>query len=334
MTDQTIEMETTMSKLSKIVFAAIGLACLAPTLAAAQSWPTRPIKLICPFPPGGGTDVIARIVALQLSIRLGQQVYVENRGGANGGAGSLEVARAEPDGYTLGAISDSPNTVNPSLYGNLQYVPLRDFIAVARINHFPSYLVAHPSVPIKNVADLIAYAKANPGKLNYSSGGVGNFSHLGLAMLAFQTGINIVHVPYRGIGPATTAVLAGDVQLTYNNVATAKPHVDAGKLTGLGVGTSDRLPALPNVPAIAETVPGFNVTPWVGIFAPAKTPKEIAARLSKEVDALLKDPAIVKNFADQQIRAAYLDTPAFTAEIKKETDAWEKVIKTLGIKVE
>jgi tripartite-type tricarboxylate transporter receptor subunit TctC len=312
-----------------------GIAATAlPALARAQAWPSRPIKLICPFPAGGGTDVIARIVAQQLSTRLGQNVYVENRSGANGGAGSLEVVRAEPDGYTLGAISDSPNTVNPSLYANLQYVPLRDFVTVARVNHFPSYLVAHPSVPIKNVAELIAYAKANPGKLNYSSGGVGNFSHLGLAMLAFQTGINIVHVPYRGIGPATTAILAGEVQLTYNNVATAKPHVDAGKLTGLGVGTSTRLPALPDVPAIAETVPGFNVTPWVGIFAPAKTPKEITERLSKEVDALLKDPAVVKNFADQQIRAAYLDTPEFTAEIKKETDAWEKVIKTMGIKVE
>ena len=144
------------------------------------------------------------------------------------------------------------------MYANLQYVPLRDFIAVARVNHFPSYLVAHPSVPIKNVAELIAYAKANPGKLNYSSGGVGNFSHLGLAMLAFQTGINIVHVPYRGIGPATTAVLAGEVQLTYNNVATALPHVQAGKLTGLAVGTSTRLPALPDVPAVAETRSGLQ----------------------------------------------------------------------------
>ncbi len=323
-----------MRRIAIQALTALSVLCLAPALANAQAWPSRPIKLICPFPPGGGTDVIARIVAQQLSIRLGQQVVVENRSGANGGAGSLEVARAEPDGYTLGAISDSPNTVNPSLYSNLQYVPLRDFVPVARVNHFPSYLVANPSVPIKTVAELIAYAKANPGQLNYSSGGVGNFSHLGLAMLSFQTGINIVHVPYRGIGPATTAVLAGEVQLTYNNVATAKPHVDAGKLTGLGVGTLDRLPALPNVPAIAETVPGFNVTPWVGIFAPAKTPKEITARISKEVDAMLKDPAIVKNFADQQIRAAYLDTPEFTAEIKKETDAWEKVIKTLGIKVE
>jgi tripartite-type tricarboxylate transporter receptor subunit TctC len=318
----------------KTLAVTLALAGALPMAAQAQSWPNRPIKLICPFPAGGGTDVIARIVAQQLSNRLGQQVYVENRGGANGGAGSLEVARAEADGYTLGAISDSPMTVNPSMYPNLQYQPLRDFIAVARINHFPSFLVAHPSVPVKTVADLIAYAKANPGTLNYSSGGVGNFSHLGLETLAFQTGIKIVHVPYRGVGPATTAIIAGDVQLMYSNVATALPHVQAGKLTGLAVGTSERLLALPNIPAVAETVPGFNVTPWVGLFAPVKTPKEIAERLSREVDALLKDAAVVKHFADQQIRAAYLDSAAFTQEIEKETDQWSKVIKTLGIKAE
>jgi tripartite-type tricarboxylate transporter receptor subunit TctC len=323
-----------MTKALKTLCAAIGLICLVPALAAAQSWPTRPIKMICPFPAGGGTDQIARIVALQLSKRLGQQVYVENRGGANGGLGAQEVMRAEPDGYTIGAISDSPMTVNPSMYEKLAYSPLRDFSAVARINHFPSYLVANPSVPIKSVADLIKLAKEKPGTLNYSSGGVGNFSHLGLAVLAFKTGINVVHVPYRGVGPATQAILAGDVQLMYSNVATALPHVQAGKLTGLAVGGEQRLPALPNVPTVAETVPGFDVTPWVGVFVPAKTPKEIVARLSKEVDALLKDPEVVKIFDANQIRAAYLDSEPFTRQIKKETDDWEKVIKTLGIKVE
>ena len=323
-----------MRRIATQCLMALAILGLAPVLAAADWQPTRPIKLICPFPAGGGTDIIARIVAQHLSTRLGQQVYVENRGGANGGLGALEVSRAAPDGYTLGAISDSPMTVNPSMYEKLQYKPLVDFIPVARINHFPSLLVAHPSVPIKTVADLIAYAKANPGKLNFSSGGVGNFSHLGLEMLAFQSGIKIVHVPYKGVGPATQAVIAGDVQLMYNNVASALPHVQAGKLTALAVGTPTRLPALPDIPAAAETVPGFSVTPWVGLFAPAKTPNEIVSRLSKEVDALLKDPAVVKNFADQQIRAAYLDTPAFAQEIQKEMDAWAKVIKTLGIKAD
>ena len=317
-----------------LVLAAIAVGIL-PTVAGAQGWqPTRPIKMICPYPAGGGTDQIARIVALQLSKRLGQQVYVENRGGANGGLGTQEVMRAEPDGYTVGAISDSPMTVNPSMYEKLAYSPLRDFIAVARINHFPSYLVANPSVPAKTVADLIKLAKEKPGTLNYSSGGVGNFSHLGLAVLAFKTGINIVHVPYRGVGPATQAVLAGDVQLMYNNVATALPHVQVGKLTGLAVGGTTRLPALPDVPTVAETVPGFDVTPWVGVFAPAKTPKEIVTRLSREADALLKDPEVVKIFDANQIRAAYLDSEPFTQQIRKETDDWEKVIKTLGIKAD
>jgi tripartite-type tricarboxylate transporter receptor subunit TctC len=313
--------------------AAFALLCLAPALASADWKPTRTIKLICPFPAGGGTDQIARIVAQQLSIRLGQQVIVENRGGANGGLGAQEVMRADPDGYTLGAISDSPMTVNPWMYEKLSYRPLQDFIAVARINHFPSLVVANPSTGIKTISDLIKAAKAKPGTLNYSSGGVGNFSHLGLAMLAFKTGVNIVHVPYKGVGPATQAVLAGEVQLMYNNFATAYSHVQAGKLNGLAVGGTERLADFPNIPTVAETIPGFDVTPWVGLFAPAKTPKEIVARLSAEVAALLKDPAVVKIFKASQINAAYLDSEPFAKQIKTETDNWETVIKTLGIKI-
>ena len=314
--------------------ALLGLLGLIVAPAAADWQPTRTIKMICPFPAGGGTDQIARIVALQLSKRLGQQVVVENRGGANGGLGAQEVMRADPDGYTIGAISDSPMTVNPWMYEKLAYKPLQDFIPVARINHFPSYLVANPSTGIKTVADLIKAAKDKPGALNYSSGGVGNFSHLGLAVLAFKTGINIVHVPYRGVGPATTAVLAGDVQLMYNNIATALPHVQAGKLTGIAVGGEKRLAALPNVPTVAETVPGFDVTPWVGLFVPAKTPKDIVVRLSKETDALLKDPEVIKIFEANMIDAAYLDSEPFAKQIAKETEGWEKVIKTLGIKAD
>ena len=246
----------------------LGLAALIPAPAAADWQPTRPIKLICPYPAGGGTDQIARIVAQQLSKRLGQQVVVENRGGANGGLGAQEVMRAEPDGYTLGAISDSPMTVNPWMYEKLAYRPLQDFIAVARVNHFPSLVVANPSTGIKTIADLIKVAKDKPGTLNYSSGGVGNFSHLGLAVVGFKTGVNIVHVPYKGVGPATQAVLAGDVQLMYNNFATAWPHVQAGKLNGLAVGGTERLPDYPNIPTVAETIPGFDVTPWVGLVTP------------------------------------------------------------------
>jgi tripartite-type tricarboxylate transporter receptor subunit TctC len=225
-------------------------------------------------------------------------------------------------------------TVNPWMYEKLAYSPARDFIAVARINHFPSLVVANPATGIKSIPDLIRVAKEKPGTLNYSSGGVGNFSHLGLAVVGFKTGINIVHVPYRGVGPATQAVLAGDVQLMYNNFATAWPHVQAGKLNGLAVGGTERLPEYPNIPTVAETIPGFNVTPWVGVFAPAKTPKDVVTRLSKEVEALVKDPEVIKIFQANQIRAAYLDTESFTRQIAKETADWEKVIKTLGIKAD
>ena len=283
----------------------LGLLAVAPQVASAQQWPTRPIKLICPFPAGGGTDQIARIVAEQLSKRLGQQVVVENRGGANGGLGAQEVMRADPDGYTLGAISDSPMTVNPWMYDKLPYSPLKDFVAVARVNHFPSLVVAHPSTGIKSIGDLIKAAKEKPGTLNYSSGGV---------------------------GPATTAVLAGDVQLMYNNFATAYPHVQAGKLVGLAVGGTERLPDYPDIPTVAETIPGFDVTPWVGVFAPANTPKDVVARLSKEVAALVADPDVIRIFKANQIRAAYLDSEPFTKQITQETANWENVIKTLGIK--
>jgi tripartite-type tricarboxylate transporter receptor subunit TctC len=242
--------------------------------------------------------------------------------------------QSAPDGYTLGAISDGPTVINPVLYEKNPYHPQRDFVPVAQMIKFPSILTANPSVPAKNVAELIALAKAKPGTLNYSSGGTGNFSHLGLELFAYQAGIKLVHVPYRGVGPATTAVLAGDVQLMYNNVATALEHVKAGKLVGLAVGEPQRLPALPDIPAIAETLPGFEFAAWVGIFAPLKTPPEIVARVSRETAAFLKDPEVVKIFREQQIVASYRDPDEFAKYIRAELDKWGPIIKTLGIKGE
>lgn len=317
-----------------VIAMAIAVLCLAPALAAAQAWPTKPIKMIVPFPAGGGTDFIGRLAAKQLGDRLGQTVFVDNRGGANGQIGAQALMQSPPDGYTIAAISDGPTVINPALYEKLAYHPLRDFVPVAMMIKFPSMLTAHPSVPARNVAELIALAKAKPGTLNYSSGGTGNFSHLGLELFAYQTGIKLVHVPYRGVAPATTAVLAGDVQLMYNNVATALEHVRAGKLIALAVGEPKRLPALPDIPAIAETVPGFEFAAWVGIFAPAKTPPEIVARISKETAAFLGSPEIAKIFAEQQIVASYRDSDDFTRYIRQELDKWSGIIKTLGIKGE
>ncbi len=313
---------------------AVAILCLTPALAAAQAWPGKPIRMIVPFPAGGGTDMIGRLAAKQLGDRLGQPVIVDNRGGANGAIGAQALAQSPPDGYTIASISDGPTVINPLLYEKNPYRPLRDFVPVAMMIKFPSMLTAHPSVGIRNVAELIALAKAKPGALNYSSGGTGNFSHLGLELLAYQAGIKLTHVPYRGVAPAMTALLAGDVQLMYNNVATALEHVRAGKMVALAVGEAQRLPALPDIPAIAETVPGFEFAAWVGIFAPAKTPTEIVARLSRETAAFLKDPEVVKIFAQQQIVASYRDSEDFAQYIRGELDKWAGVIKTLGIKGE
>jgi tripartite-type tricarboxylate transporter receptor subunit TctC len=299
---------------------------------SAQAWPQRPIRMICPFPAGGGTDFIARLAAKHLSDRLGQQVYVENRGGANGAIGLQALMQSDPDGYTIGAISDGPIVANPALYEKLAYQPLRDFIPVAMMIRYPSMLIAHPGVGVRNVAELIALAKAKPGVLTYSSGGTGNFSHLGLELLALQTGIKLLHVPYRGVGPATMALIGGDVQLMYNNVATALEHVRGGKAVPIAVGEPARLPALPDIPAVAETVPGFEMSAWVAIFVPAKTPKDVVTRLSQEVAALLKDPDVVKIFAEQQILAFYKDPDDLARYIKVELEKWDRVIKTAGIK--
>ncbi|MET0670033.1 MAG: tripartite tricarboxylate transporter substrate binding protein [Xanthobacteraceae bacterium] len=316
--------------------AALALLCLTPALAQAQqAWqPTRQIKAIVPFPAGGGTDLMGRLVAKGLSERLGQQVYVENIGGANGSIGVQAVQRAEPDGYTIGVLSDGPMIVNPALYPNNPYQTLRDFVPVAMVNRFPSLLTAHPSTGIKTVADLIRIAKEKPGTLNYSSGGIGNFSHMGLELLAHQTRIKIVHVPYKGVGPATLAVLSGEVQLMYNNVATAIEHVRAGKNNGLAIGESKRMAGLPDVPTIAETVPGYDFSAWIGIYVPAKTPAPVVARISKAIAEFLQDPATQKYFSDQFITASYKDSPEFSAYIKDELTKWDDVVKKAGIKVQ
>ena len=305
-----------------------------PATALAQAWPQKPIKMIVPFPAGGGTDFIARVAAKHLSERLGQQVFVENRGGANGGVGLQALMQADPDGYT---IATSPTRRWWSIRGSTTSCPISRCAISCRsatLVRFPGVLAAHPSVPVKNVAELIALAKAKPGRLAYSSGGVGNFSHLALELFSLSTGIKLLHVPYKGTGPASLALIAGEVQLGFNNVQTALQNVRAGQMKALAVAEPQRVPALPDVPTVAETVPGFTMAPWIGIIVPAKTPKEIVARLTQETLAVMRDPEVIKLLTEQQVTPMATGPEEFEALIKRDLERWSNVIKTAGIKGE
>jgi tripartite-type tricarboxylate transporter receptor subunit TctC len=319
-----------------IAAALVGLiACGLPGSAAfAQGWPNKPIKMIVPFPAGGGTDFIGRLMAQHLSKRLGQQVYVENRGGANGAIGLQALKQADPDGYTIAATSDTPMVVNPALQANLPYKPLEDFIPVATMVRFPGLIAAHPSVPFRTVPEMIAAAKAKPGSLAYASAGIGNFSHLAMELFSMQAGVQLLHVPYKGTGPAAIGLIAGEVQLAFNNVQTTLQNIRENQIIALGVGEPQRVPVLPNVPTIAETVPGFGMAPWVGIIVPAKTPKEVVDRLNREVTAVMNDPEVIRVLAAQQVTPFPLDQAKFAELVKSDTEKWAKVIKTANIKVD
>jgi tripartite-type tricarboxylate transporter receptor subunit TctC len=310
------------------------LACALPATALAQAWPQRPIKMIVPFPAGGGTDFIGRLAAKHLSDRLGQQVFVENRGGANGAIGLQALMQSDPDGYTIATSSDTPLVVNPWLYDKLPYQALRDFVPVATLVRFPGMLAVHPSVPAASVAELIALAKAKPGSLAYASAGVGNFSHLAMELFSLATGVKLLHVPYKGTGPASLALIGGDVQMGFNNVQTLLQNVRGGQLRALAVAEPQRVAALPDVPTVAETVPGFSMAPWIGIIVPVKTPKDVVARLGEATLAVMRDPEVIKVLNDQQVTPMAMGSDQFEELIKKDLDRWANVIKTAGIKGE
>jgi tripartite-type tricarboxylate transporter receptor subunit TctC len=327
-------MRIQLAKLASALGLAVTLASAALAQAPLQPWPQRSIKMIVPFPAGGGTDFIARIAAKHLSDRLGHQVFVENRGGANGAIGLQALMQSEPDGYTIATCSDTPLVVNPSLYDKLAYAPLRDFIPVANMVRFPGMLAVHPSLPARSVAELIALAKAKPATLTYASAGVGNFSHLAMELFSQATGVKLVHVPYKGTGPASLALIGGEVQMGFNNVQLLLQPVQAGQLVALAVAEPKRMSALPDVPAVAETVPGFEMAPWVGIIAPARTPKEIVERLSQETLAVMREPQVVKQLTEQQVTPFALGPDQLGDLIRKDLDKWAGVIKSAGIKGE
>lgn len=304
-----------------------------PRQAWAQAYPSRPITLIVFLPAGAIPDVIARLIGEALSRRLGQPVIVENRPGAGGNLALQTVARAPADGQTLLLLA-SPHAINASLYPNSPANLTKDIIPVATINRDTFVLSVNPSMPVKTVPEFIAYAKANPGKINLSSNGTGNLPHLAGELFKSAAGIDVLHVPYRGSPAALAALTAGDVQALFDTVGVSLPLIQAGKIRAIGVSSTTRVAKLPDVQTIAETLPGYTVTGWIGIGAPKGTPAEIVQRLNQEINAVLDDPAIKAKMAEFNSEP-FVSTPAefakFTAE---DADKWAKVVKALGLKVD
>lgn len=305
------------------------------SIAAAQTYPSKPIRLIVPFPPGGPADALARLVGDKLSTSLKAQVIVENRAGAGGNIGMELGAKAPPDGHTLVLAPTGNLTVNPSLYRNVPYDVARDFLPVTALASVPNILVVHPSVPVKSVGELIAYAKSHPGQLNFSSPGPGSGAHLAGELFKSSAGLDMVHVPFNGIAPAVTAVLGGQVQVMFAGASSALPHVKGNKMTALGVASLKRMAAAPELPTIAESgLPGFDVTSWYGIVAPAGTPMEIVNLLQAAIASVLAQPDSREKLAGLGAEPMG-NTPAeFALMIRAETAKWGKIVKDANIRVE
>lgn len=314
---------------------AAGLATLPATawIARAQSYPTRPLRWIVGFPPGGGADTVARIMGPWLAERLGQQVIIENRPGASTNLAAQAVINSPPDGYTL-LFYGASTLVNTSIFHNLPFDVRRDIAPVAGLVTFPMVLVANPSLPAKTVGELIAHARANPGKVTMASFGTGTASHLAGELFKMMAGIDMVHVPYRGGAPMVTDLIAGQVQVGFDVMVTSLPHVRTGALRALAVAGNDRFDMLPHVPTIAETVPGYEARTWAGVGVPKGTPTEIIARLNREIDAGLADPTVKSRLAEIGTIPMVLSAAEFAAFIAAESEKWAKVVKFAGIKAE
>lgn len=303
-------------------------------LAHAQSWPTKPIKLIVPYPPGGGTDVIARIVQEPLAKELGQQVIIDNRGGAGGSIGSALAAQSPSDGYTV-LFTLSSHTINPAIYSKLPFDTEKDFSSVVTVASLPQILVANPNFPAKTVKEVIEMAKAKPGSISYASVGNGSPGHLAGAMMATDAGVEMTHIPYRGGGPAVTDVIAGQVPLLWVSIPAAAQFVKTGKLKALAVSTVKRSAVFPEVPTMVEAgFKGFEVDSWYAMFVPAKTPQAIIDRINKATVNVLAQPEVKEKLLGQGAEAVG-DTPAqLSGVVKKEIAKWKQVVKSANIKVD
>ena len=301
--------------------------------AAAQTYPSRPVRLIVPFPPGGSNDVVGRMIAVQLSTRLDKPVIVENQGGAGGLIGTEMAARSQPDGYTLLLVSVAYAFI-PAIY-KLPYDPATAFTPVAILGAGPVVIAVTSKLPVGSVKELIALAKEKPGELNYATAGIGSFQHLASELFKLQAGVDIVHIPFKGGGPAMMDVIAGNTQITIGSLIQMLPQIKAGKLKALGVGSSNRIAALPDLPTIAEAgVPGYEVTNWWGIVVPAGTPRSVIDRLHKDLNAIVASPETKKRFETEGAEPRSMSPEEVGRFIAAETAKWARVVKDAGIRAE
>ncbi len=309
------------------------LACAANSYA--QPYPAKPVRMVITYPPGGNTDLVGRALAQKMSETFGQQVVVDNRGGAGGVMGTMITAQAAPDGYTIMLGTSAGMVINPLLSRKLTYDPVRDFAPVSMVVIVPQLLVTNPQLPARNVRELIALAKAKPGYLNAGSSGVGTPNHLGTELLKWLAGVNIVHVPYKGGGAAITDLIGGQIQMAFSSVPAVLPQIKAGRLNALGVGSAKRSPALPNVPTIAEAgVPGYEYTTWYGIFAPSRTPPSLIKQLNTVIVTVLATPEINERFVSQGGDPESSTPEELSRYMAEESQRWAKTIKAANIRID
>jgi len=300
----------------------------------AQDYPNKPVKLVVPYPPGGPTDIVARVVAQKLQEQMGQPFVIDNKPGAGANTGAEAVARSTPDGYTL-LVATTAHAINPSLFSKLSYQLLKDLAPVSQLTSGPLVIVANPALPAQNIQELIALAKGKSGGLNFGSSGNGQSTHLSAELFSAMAGIKMSHVPYKGSAPALTDVMAGQTDLMFDTMLSAMPHVKAGKLKAVAITSSQRSPVAPHLPTVAESgLPGYEAIAWNGLLAPAGTPKEVVARLNAELKKVLENPDVRQRFEAQGFAASWNSPATFGSFLQAEVDKWAKVVQVSGAKID
>jgi tripartite-type tricarboxylate transporter receptor subunit TctC len=322
-----------MKPFVQLAIVALAATLVAPVAAWAQAYPAKPVRVVIVFPPGGSNDVVGRIVFQKMSENMGQQFVIENRGGAAGTIGSEVVANSPPDGYTI-MVQSATHVANAHLYKKLPYDVLNDFIGITTLARQVGILVVHPALPVKTGKEFIALARKRPGELVYASAGNGSYVHLSMALLASMMDLKMVHVPYKGGGPAGTALVSGETQAMLATIGSLFGHIQNKRVRPLGVSSEKRVPQFPDVPAIAEFVPGYEFTAWVGAFAPKGVPRPIIDRLNAELKKVLADPGVASKLTAQTLDPMHMTPQEFAARMKSDYDKYEKVVKISGARID